>query len=239
MDNSIFKKQYILRGSDFDCFKQIKPRAVLDLFQEVAGQHAESLGTGFSNMLEKGLLWVVLKVKYQVIKKPELYQNVTVVTWPLPPKRLDFQREYLILNEQGDVLIKGTSQWAVINSNTRKLTKAQDIYKNIGSFSEKSNFEEKLTRVGDFEGTMAKEVRSEFSHIDLNGHVNNAKYGDYVLDALKDMAPLNIREFQIDFHNEILADQITDIFALEKDGTVLIKGVQGENQMFLARIERE
>lgn len=239
MANSVFKKQYILRGSDFDCFKQINPRAVLDLFQEVAGQHAEELGIGFLEMLESGLLWVVLKVKYQVIKKPSLYQNVTVTTWPMEPKRLDFQREYLISDEQGNTLIKGTSQWAVISSHSRKLTKAQDAYKNIDGFLNESNFNEKLTRVGDFVGAKKKEVKSEFSHIDSNGHVNNAKYGEYVIDALMDIAPLNIKEFQIDFHKEILVGQTTDILTYQQENTVFVKGVQGEDQMFLVKIERE
>ncbi len=239
MAKSSFERQYILRGSDFDCFKQIKPSAVLDLFQEVAGQHAEDLGIGFAQMLESGLLWVVLKVKYQVIKKPQLYQNVTVKTWPLPPKRLDFQREYQIQDETGEVLIKGTSQWAVIDSNTRKLTKAGDVYSKIEGFLEESNFSQKLMRVGDFEGELVKNVVSEFSHTDPNGHVNNAKYGDYVLDALSDMAPLGIKEFQIDFHKEILADQTTEIFTSAIENAVFVKGMQGENQMFSVKIEKE
>jgi acyl-ACP thioesterase len=93
--DSIFEKHYTLRGSDFDLNKQIKPSAVLDLFQEVAGQHAYELGIGFTDMLQKGYLWVVLKVKYQVLKAPELYQGVKVSTWPLKQKRLDLQRYYL------------------------------------------------------------------------------------------------------------------------------------------------
>ncbi len=239
MADSVFIKEYTLRGSDFDRFKQIKPSAVLDLFQEVAGQHACSLGVGFSDMLEKGLLWVVLKVKYQVVKVPELYQGVRVLTWPLEQKRLDFQREYLIKDSKtGETLVKGTSQWAVIDKNTRKLTKADNVYKNIDGYCSDVNFSEKLLRIGDFQGEFKHKVTSEFTHIDPNFHVNNAKYGDYVLDAINSSQPLNIKEFQIDFHKEILNNTETDIFVEENENTVLVKGVQNDEYMFLVKIER-
>lgn len=239
MVNSVFSKEYTLRGSDFDCFKQIKPSAVMDLFQEVAGQHAQLLGVGFSDMEAKGLLWVVLKVKYSVVKAPKLYEKVSVLTWPLEQRRLDFQREYQIQDDNGEVLIKGTSQWAVIDKNTRKLTKAENVYKNINGYCNDVNFAEKLLRIGDFEGEKVSTVKSEFSHTDPNLHVNNAKYGDYVLDAIYNGSPLNIKEFQIDFHKEILVNTKTDIYAQTNENTVLVKGVQGENHMFLVKIERE
>lgn len=238
MVDSVFVKEYTLRGSDFDCFKQIKPSAVLDLFQEVAGQHAYLLGIGFSDMEEKGLLWVVLKVKYQVVKEPRLYQKVKVLTWPLEQKRLDFQREYQIQDENGQILILGTSQWAVIDKTTRKLTKAENVYKNINGYCEKVNFPEKLMRIGDFQGDSKHKVKSEFSHIDPNFHVNNAKYGDYVIDAINSSRPLNIKEFQIDFHKEILNNTETEIFVEENENTVLVKGVQNDEYMFLVKIER-
>ncbi len=238
MVDSVFVKEYTLRGSDFDCFKQIKPSAVLDLFQEVAGQHAKLLGVGFSEMAQKGALWVVLKVKYQVVKAPELYQKVLVSTWPLKQKRLDFQREYQIQDEQGEILIKGTSQWAVIDKNTRKLTKVDNVYVNIKGYCEEVNFSEKLVRVGDFEGKKTSTVKSEISHTDPNLHVNNAKYGDYVLDAIYNGNPLNIKSFQIDFHKEILVNTFTDIFTQTNEKTVLVKGVQNDEYMFLAKIER-
>ena len=239
MADSIFEKHYTLRGSDFDLNKQIKPSAVLDLFQEVASQHAYELGIGFTDMIQKGYLWVVLKVKYQVLKAPELYQGVKVSTWPLKQKRLDLQREYLIEDENGSVLIKGTSQWAVIDKNTRKLTKVEDVYKNINGYCETVNFDQKLVRIGDFQGEKTNSVKSEVSHIDPNNHVNNAKYGDYALDALKTTEPLNIKQFQIDFHKEILFDTVTDIFVEQSENAVLLKGVQNDEYMFLVKIERE
>ena len=43
----LWQREYTLRAGDFDKFDRIKPSAVLDLFQDVAGQHAEEIGVGF------------------------------------------------------------------------------------------------------------------------------------------------------------------------------------------------
>lgn len=238
MADSIFKKQYNLRNSDFDRFLEIKPSAVLDLFQTVAGLHAESLGVGFNAMLEKGCLWVILKVKYELIKMPEMYSNVTVVTWPKEPKRLDFIRNYQILDENGKLLIKGTSQWAVIDKETRKLTRATDVYKNIDGFCEDEVFDEKLVRVADFSEAQANfGVLSGFCDFDSNGHVNNIRYADYILNAVNPKKPLNIKTFQLDFHKELTGEEVK-VFVEDND-TILAKGIQNENLMFSCKIERK
>lgn len=238
MADGVFQRTYSLRSSDFDKFSQIKPSAVLDLFQTVAGLHAESLGVGFEAMQEKGLLWVILKVKYELIAMPQSYDNVTVRTWPKEPKRLDFQRNYEILDEKGEIIIKGASQWAVIDKNTRKLARVTDVYKNIDAFYEKDVFEEKLIRVPDFdESTPEITVSSSFCEFDTNNHVNNIRYADYVMNAINPQKPLNIKKLQLDFHKEIVGED-TEIFIEEKD-KILAKGVQNKALMFSCSIERD
>jgi acyl-ACP thioesterase len=235
----IFQLEYNLRASDFDKFRQIKISSVMDIFQDIAGRHAEELGIGFYSMLEKNLLWVIMKVKLEIISMPQMYQRVVAVTWPKEPKRLDFERNYLIKDTDGNVLIKGTSQWAVIDSNTRKLTRASDVYTAIDEFVTESTFDERIMRVSDFDdGKNIGSVTSTFSEIDSNGHVNNVRYADYIINALMPEKPLHIRKVQIDFHKEIMAGESTDILFSEEENTLLFKGVQGENVMFCAKIER-
>ena len=53
-----FEKEFYLRTSDFDCRLELQPAAVLDLFQDVAGEHARYLGIGRESMLEKSLILV-------------------------------------------------------------------------------------------------------------------------------------------------------------------------------------
>ena len=75
--NEKYQENFRLRISDFDTFDHLTPHAVLDLFQDVAGKHADLIGVGFDKMIKDNLIWVLLRTKYEVIKNPPLYSTVT------------------------------------------------------------------------------------------------------------------------------------------------------------------
>ncbi|MBR2861297.1 MAG: hypothetical protein IKB86_05620 [Clostridia bacterium] len=234
---SVFSEKHLLKASDFDCFGNLAPRIILELFASAAKNHAEKLGIGFEEMLAKNLLWVILKTKFDIIKNPAKDQIVTVQTWPKKPRRLDFEREYLILSESGEVLIKGSSQWAVIDSNTRRLAKADNVYYKIDEFYSKQNYEEKLLRVEDFiPFGKGKKIKMLRCHLDSNNHVNNAHYADFVLEAINSAEKMNIRQMQIDFHKELLEGDTVEVFYQKDENGILAKGVINDATMFSCRI---
>ena len=62
-----WSKEYTLRAGDFDKYDRIMPSAVLDLFQDAAGQHAIEIGVGFDEMIKRSYLWVLTKIKFKII----------------------------------------------------------------------------------------------------------------------------------------------------------------------------
>lgn len=231
---NIFKKSFTLRTSDFDCFRKISPSAVLDLFQVVAGAHADLLGCGFEDLYKKNLLWVLIRTKYEVISEPKMYQTVEVKTWPLAPSRVGFQREYLMEDELGNTLIKGSSDWVIIDSEQRKIVPATDIYPDMEFLAEKS-FEQRLKKVPDFEAkTDGITVCPGFSQLDMNGHVNNTKYANYAMDVLNPSEADCLKAFQVDYRHELKKGDEIRLYAEKTDGTVLIKGVNESGEIMFA-----
>ena len=112
----IFEKEYELRGSDFDRFDRIRPAAVLDLFQDVAGIHAVELGVGFHDLIAREMIWVLTKIRYEIVGELRRYERVRVRTWPLPPSRVNCRREYRIEAMDGAVLVNGTSEWVIVHN---------------------------------------------------------------------------------------------------------------------------
>ena len=47
MSKLYYEEQIKLRTNDFDQFDNLKPSAILDIFQDVAGTHATIIGTGY------------------------------------------------------------------------------------------------------------------------------------------------------------------------------------------------
>lgn len=235
---NIYQKTFSLRTSDFDCYRRITPAAVLDLFQAVAGEHAANLGCGFDDLYKRNLLWVLVRTKYEVVNEPYMYQQVKVKTWPLPPSRVGFQREYLMEDEQGNILIKGSSDWVIIDSELRKIVAATDIYPKIDLLTEKV-FENRLKKIADFEALgEGYAVCPGFSQLDMNGHVNNTKYANYAMDALSPTENMHIKAFQIDYRHEVQKGDNLKIYTCEDDGAVLVKGVKNSGDiMFTCKVE--
>jgi len=233
-----FDVDYYLRTSDFDMNSRIHPAAVLDLFQEVAGGHATLLGCSFAQMLAKNLLWMVTRVRFSMVKMPEKNSYTKVSTWPLEPNRVIFQREYSVTDEQGNLLIKGSSEWVAVDCKERKLMVAKGIYPENTEYLTKKMYEGRLPRLHDFECEgKACTVIPSFSDIDFNGHVNNTKYAIYVMNSIKLGKDEEICDFQIDYHKEIQQGDDIDLFCKRDGNTVFAKGLKGDDIMFLCKME--
>ncbi|MBE6788599.1 MAG: hypothetical protein E7539_02935 [Ruminococcaceae bacterium] len=225
-----------LRTSDFDTYGKIKPSSVLDLFQEAAGAHANLLGSGFDDLIKRDLLWVVTKIKYEVLMPVPIHSEVVVTTWPKEPSRVTFEREYLVQDENGQTLIKASSQWAIMHKEKRTIVLVNDIY-NLNEFCQDKNFEERFTKVPDFEGADSqKTVCPSFCELDRNGHVNNIRYADYVLNTI-DLSAREITAFQIDYHREVKRDMPVVVSANDSGEEILAKGIsKAGEKMFSCRI---
>lgn len=85
--NVFYENNYYLRISDFDRYGKLRTSSILDLFQDVAATHANLLGIGFDAMIENETIWVLTKVKFEIVNQPDMYETVHVKTWPLSLKK--------------------------------------------------------------------------------------------------------------------------------------------------------
>ncbi len=236
--NALLEATYPLRACDFDCYQRLQPAGVLDLFQDVAGRHSVELGIGIEQLMAQNKLWIVSSIYYEVVKTPKMYDEVTLRTWPLTPSVAVFPRDYVMEDAQGNLLVKGTSQWAVIDKEKRRVAPAKGIYPQELLCLEHRAFEEKISRLRDFEPTgEGMQVIPTFSQLDCNGHVNNTKYANYVLDALQLPRETPIRTFHIHYRKELLLGIPVTVYTQYKQGVydVMGKNEQGET-MFNCQI---
>lgn len=235
----VWEKNYALRAIDFDKFNRIKPSAVLELFQDAAGQHAESVGVGFAALLKRSYLWVLTQIKFRIIREPESYQEVIVRTWPLAPNRLGYRREYAIENKNGERLIVGSSKWVIMHSEKRSLITGTNVYPFDDGFCTEMMFEERIGKIRNFETDAApRTVIAGFSELDANNHVNNTKYANYVMDAIDPSADDAVDTFQIDYRKEVMEGEKLDVFHTREGGTALAKGInEAGDTVFACRIE--
>lgn len=234
-----FEREYFLRTSDFDCYGRLRPSGIMDLFQDVAGAHAEELGCGFAEFAQKDMLWVLVRLKFEILSQPEVSSCVRVKTWPLAPTRAGFRREYFIEDINGKLLVKGASDWVIMHRELRKLMPAKDVYSIKEGFITEQAFPERLSKIHDFEcENEGFKISTNFSDLDRNMHVNNIKYMDFVLNALNPAETDSIRAVQIDYRKEVLAGTTLAVQTKREGNSVLAKGIdQNGDVMFLCQIK--
>lgn len=186
MAEMVKEYEFFVHTNAVDCNDVIKPYVILDYFQDIAAIHADELGVGYDFMKERNLAWVILYQHFEIMNLPPYLENVNVITWPKPNRRLEFEREYLITDKNNNVCVKGISNWVVIDMENRGLVRTEQIKFN-GEYRSFTNYEEKCKRKLNLDKENIEkyfEYRVSYADLDHNGHMNNSKYLNIVFDLL-------------------------------------------------------
>ncbi|MCI5582376.1 MAG: thioesterase [Anaeroplasma sp.] len=242
---AILKKEMNVNIQSNQCdFKDyLKPSSVLGLFQDIAGIHASELNYGFDDLYNLGYYWVVMYIQFEVVSRiPKFNDTLHIETWPKRRGRLEFEREYEIYDANtNDLLIKGISNWVVIDTKNRLISKAQEVNFS-GEYVEKTNYPLKQKRKLNLEDNHEK----SYSHtvclndIDHNMHMNNSKY----LDIIYNMDTVDSyklwKKIEIAFLHEARIDDMIDIsHYIDIDNVHCYKGFINDIACFEVKITKE
>lgn len=226
----VFEKNYNLRTGDFDQYKRILPTSVLDIFQDIAGEHASILGCDYPQLSPRGLMWVVVKTRFKIINQPSIHQTVCVRTWPLKPSSVVYRRDYLMTAEDGTELVRGTSDWVLMDVNERTLVSGINVYPDEEICTDMV-MEKRAPRIPEIptEGD-GFEVKPRYTDMDMNGHVNNVKYISFVIDALEPKEDDVFTVFQLEYHKELRRSDAARLYIERRDGQVIARMVGDEGE---------
>lgn len=175
----IKEEKYIIDKCDVNKCNEATMFFIADKFQSIASHHADEIGVGFDSVYKLGYFWVVMYENYEVVSRlPKLGEEVIIRTWPKPRNRLEFEREYEMLDVDNNLLVKGISNWCLIDINKRMISKALDV-SFIGEYVSFTRYSEKTKRklnLNDLNFVNYYLYKVTFDDIDRNNHMNNAKY---------------------------------------------------------------
>lgn len=150
-----------------------------------AGFHAADRGFGMATLNDYHYTWVLSRLAIELERMPRQYEKFTIQTWVENVYRLFTDRNYAILDEQGNPLGYARSIWAMISMETRKPTDLLSLHG--GSIVDYicQDKECPIDRPGKIKVSdehPVGEYRAQYSDIDINGHVNSIKYIEHILD---------------------------------------------------------
>jgi acyl-ACP thioesterase len=137
------------------------------------------------------------------VKPPKYFSNIKVKTWPKPTRRIEHNREYLMVDENDNTLIKGISNWAIINYETRSVVRKG--FEFDGEYVTETNYLEPAKRKLDLEliNPTYFEYKTTCDDLDHNGHMNNARYAELVFNTFKIDEFRKIKSFECEYIKEL------------------------------------
>lgn len=218
-----------------DLTARIKPSAILEIMQEMAGAHAELLNVGRSRLYPMGLAWVLTRVEVRMERYPISGEIITVETFPMPNRRVFFPRYFIFRDEKGQTIGCAGSMWVVLDINTRKMANAAEIAASMPDNSDLTAPMGMPATVEEVSGEVTESLRLPvYTDLDVNGHVNNTRYLDWCCNALgiDTMRSHAMTQFAVNFNQEILPGQEV-CTVLKQDGERFsFSGFEGEKRHF-------
>ncbi len=172
---------------------------------EVATEHANSLGIGYAELIKQNIGWVLSRISIEMERYPRINENYTFTTWIESYNRFFSERNFMILDGEGNVIGHARTVWVAMNFETR-------------SVADLSSFDRERFPIADLPCPIAKTPRIpvpdddaaeenytfHYRDIDFNRHVNTVRYLDLILNhwSLEHFDTHTIARFDIMFHNE-------------------------------------
>ena len=181
----IYCEEELLLSRDCDLGGLWRPSAILTAMQEVAGAHSHILGCGRETLVEQGIVWVLTRCEVRMDREAHLGETVSIETFPMPLRRWFFPRYFVFRDAAGEALGAASTLWVLFNLEKRCMVAPGEVAKAIPDNSDLTPPLGVPGPVPRLTGEAVRSVRAPvYSELDVNGHVNNARYADWLCDAL-------------------------------------------------------
>ena len=196
-----------IRIAETDAHHLLTIPALAERLQEIAWQHSETRRVDVPRLLERGVSWVLSRMRIEVAQLPTHNQTVTLKTWISAIDRYFYYREFQLTdNATGQSLVRVTSVWGVLDMAKRRIIAIPDFIRDQTAIY--ANFEPlppasgKLPALADV--LFSEQFVARWHDLDANRHVNNTRYFQWLIEALP-----------ADFLDTHTLDQLDVIFRAE------------------------
>lgn len=182
----IFERKYPINIFNTDLTGRLSAGSLFSFFEDIAGRHANVLGWGRDSLLSGGNFWALSRMMVKIDRLPAALEEITLRTWPRGTDSIYALRDFEMYDEHGMVVAASTSSWIIVDYNSRKVQRPDKtlsllnvefpVKKAVGTNAGKIHLLPS-------DGQTVTSMRVKTEDIDVNMHVNNARYVTWVMNS--------------------------------------------------------
>lgn len=183
--NKTFLKDFSVRYYEIDKYQKATLLTLLNYMEESAICHSEYAGFGVSKLKSMKRGWVLSRWLIEIDKYPCLGDTVTVETWPSCLEKFYSIREFLLWDKSGQAMVRARSLWVFLDIDRRRPVRIPAEFGEAYGINDKKALDREFSDfkpLENYDASIRFTVRR--SDIDTNDHVNNARYVEWMLEAI-------------------------------------------------------
>jgi acyl-ACP thioesterase len=184
------------------------------------------------------LAWVLSRQRVVIDAYPRWGDTIKIHTWATGKGRLFWYRDFKIFYNDDNLIGRAATAWFVIDMTSRKPQRADSLQITLPDQVE-CVFDRRPGKVDTLSsGILTKSTKVGYRDMDVNAHVNNIKYIDWLLDAfdLTFHEAHTLRELEINYLAEAsYGDEISVIHQTVGSFTFLHTLVRNRDNAELCR----
>ena len=234
---------FTVRSTETDQNGQATLPALVSYMQEAAWDNTATMGISMYELLERGLTWVLQRMRVEMFRYPKHREGITVETWASGRERVFLHRDFRVYSAERELLGQATSVWLVMDVVKRQLVSVPDFVTAIEVVPGKEPLPFAKGKLPQLQEVAFEEhMPARWHDIDLNRHVTNTRYLQWVLETLpvEVLEQKQLREVDIIFKAEsTLGDTIIATAGPIEDSVYLHKLTSTETGKELVQAKTE
>ena len=215
MDRIGYETTQTVHYFQIDGSRSMTPAALLSALQEMAISHSDSLGFSVQYNLAHHCFWSVVNWHLKLYRMPKYNETITLQTWSDKFARFQANRSFFLFDENGNKLLDGISRWIFMDSEKRKPANVPaDMVEKYHSGQVSAIEGEKFFMPKTPAGRLicVRDFVVTRRDTDTNGHANNVKYLEWMMDDIPDAIyeDMTLKDIRIVYRKECLrGDTVT------------------------------
>lgn len=219
----------IVRYSECDENGRLSLPSLINLFQDVATLHGDSLGIGVHYLKDHHLAWLVAFWQIRMKRMPEVDEPYRLQTWGWKFFGIFGMRNCTLLDGEGNMLASANSVWFLYDTEKEVPVRVPEEIQEKYGVHPRLEMDYAPRKVKDPEdGETFEPFKVGRQNLDTNHHVNNAQYVAMAQAFLPEGE--HFSELRIEYKKQAhLYDVITPLVQKREDGFgVSLRGEDGE-----------